>query len=75
MGEFNSASVPISSSGLAAAIETKRTGLSFKEYQELKSSVHRDLISRVDLERVANQGAATDAQLVATCHQSARTSR
>ena len=37
------------------APELKRTGLSFKEYQELKSSVHRDLISRVDLERVANQ--------------------
>src|SRR6266498_335983 len=55
MGEFNSVSVPISSSGLAAATETKRTGLSFKEYQELKSSVHRDLISRVDLERVATQ--------------------
>src|SRR6476660_4902090 len=55
MGESNSVSVPISSSGLAAATETKRTGLSFKEYQELKSSVHRDLISRVDLERVANQ--------------------
>src|SRR6476620_5883278 len=55
MGEFNSVSVPISSSGLAAATETKRTGLSFKEYQELKSGVHRDLISRVDLERVATQ--------------------
>ncbi len=55
MGEFNSVSAPISSSGLAAATETKRTGLSFKEYQELKSSVHRDLISRVDLERVATQ--------------------
>ena len=35
--------------------EIKRTGLSFKEYQDLKSGVHRDLISRVDLERVANQ--------------------
>ena len=55
MGEFNSVSAPISSSGLAAATETKRTGLSFKVYQELKSSVHRDLISRVDLERVATQ--------------------
>jgi len=39
----------------AATAEGKRTGLSFKEYQELKSSVHRDLISRVDLERVATQ--------------------
>src|SRR5881227_2139738 len=54
MGEFNS----ITAQGIAAsatAAETKRTGLSFKEYQDLKSSVHRDLISRVDLERVANQ--------------------
>ena len=55
MGEFNQVSVPISSSGVAMATEAKRTGLSFKEYQELKSGVHRDLISRVDLERVATQ--------------------
>ncbi len=55
MGEFNSVSTPISSSGIAMATEAKRTGLSFKEYQELKTSVHRDLISRVDLERVATQ--------------------
>jgi len=55
MGEFNSVSTPISSSGIAVATEAKRTGLSFKEYQELKTSVHRDLISRVDLERVATQ--------------------
>src|SRR5215831_10507297 len=55
MGEFNSISAPITSAGLATAPEAKRTGLSFKEYQELKSSVHRDLISRVDLERVATQ--------------------
>src|SRR6266550_4404666 len=55
MGEFNSISAQLgTTSGLPAA-EIKRTGLSFKEYQELKSSVHRDLISRVDLERVANQ--------------------
>src|SRR6476646_2845483 len=54
MGEFNS----ITAQGIApaaAAAETKRTGLPFKEYQELKSGVHRDLISRVDLERVATQ--------------------
>src|SRR5215831_18386047 len=55
MGEFNSISAPITSAGLATAPEAKRTGLSFKEYQDLKTSVHRDLISRVDLERVANQ--------------------
>jgi pilus assembly protein CpaF len=54
MGEFNS----ITAQGIAAtatAVETKRTGLPFKEYQELKTGVHRDLISRVDLERVATQ--------------------
>src|ERR1700730_12249933 len=55
MGEFNPISTQLSPLGTAAGVETKRTGLSFKEYQDLKSSVHRDLISRVDLERVANQ--------------------
>src|SRR5258708_9075061 len=55
MGEFNSISAQVGSTGAAAGAEAKRTGLSFKEYQELKSSVHRVLISRVDLERVATQ--------------------
>src|SRR5213079_1845818 len=55
MGEFNSISAQLGTSSAAAGAEAKRTGLSFKEYQDLKSGVHRDLISRVDLERVANQ--------------------
>src|SRR5258707_4868832 len=55
MGEFNSISTQLGSQAAAVAADAKRTGLSFKEYQGLKSSVHRDLISRVDLERVANQ--------------------
>jgi pilus assembly protein CpaF len=55
MGEFNSISSQLGVPNAVPAAEIKRTGLSFKEYQELKSSVHRDLISRVDLERVANQ--------------------
>jgi pilus assembly protein CpaF len=55
MGEFSSTSTPLGLQGTGLSAESKRTGLSFKEYQELKSSVHRDLISRVDLERVANQ--------------------
>ena len=54
MGEFNSITTQ-GIAGTATAAETKRTGLPFKEYQELKTGVHRDLISRVDLERVANQ--------------------
>src|ERR1700736_473684 len=55
MGEFNSITSQFGAANAVPAAEIKRTGLSFKEYQELKSSVHRDLISRVDLERVANQ--------------------
>src|SRR5437588_12088448 len=55
MGEFNSISTQLGTSAAAASAEAKRTGLSFKEYQDLKSGVHRDLISRVDLERVATQ--------------------
>ena len=55
MAEFNPISSQFGAANAVPAAEIKRTGLSFKEYQELKSSVHRDLISRVDLERVANQ--------------------
>src|SRR5690349_4701213 len=55
MGELSSTSAQVGMLGTSAAVDGKRTGLSFKEYQELKSSVHRDLISRVDLQRVATQ--------------------
>src|SRR5689334_5817964 len=56
MAEFNSIAVQPGTAGASvAASEAKRSGLAFKEYQDLKSTVHRDLISRVDLERVANQ--------------------
>ncbi len=36
-----------------AADDKKRAGLPFAVYQELKSSVHRELLNRVDLEKVA----------------------
>src|ERR1700758_3128448 len=55
MGEFNTVSPPLGTTGIFPTTGAKRGGLSFKEYQELKSTVHRDLISRVDLERVAPQ--------------------
>ncbi len=55
MGDLNSSSTAIGSAGVSVGTDVKRTGLSFKEYQDLKTDVHRDLISRVDLERVANQ--------------------
>src|SRR6266404_1369753 len=55
MGEFSPTSAQLATASVAAAADAKRTGLSFKEYQDLKTGVHRDLISRVDLERIANQ--------------------
>jgi len=33
--------------------ESASAGLSFKDYQELKSSIHQNLLTRVDLEKVA----------------------
>jgi len=36
-----------------AVEDKKRPGLSFQVYQSLKSSVHRELLSKIDLEKVA----------------------
>jgi pilus assembly protein CpaF len=33
--------------------DRKKAGLSFKVYQDLKSSVHRDLLNKIDVEKVA----------------------
>src|SRR5438309_10884818 len=55
MGEFSPTAAQLATASAAAAADAKRTGLSFKEYQDLKTGVHRDLISRVDLERISNQ--------------------
>src|SRR5882724_12533050 len=54
MAEINPITPP--SSGLKAFAmgdEKKHSGLNFKVYQELKSAVHRDLLNKVDLERIA----------------------
>src|SRR6266852_5919336 len=54
MAEMNP--ITPSSSGLKAfsmGDERKQSGLNFKVYQELKSAVHRDLLNKVDLERIA----------------------
>src|SRR4029077_11227333 len=54
MAEFNQIT-PTSNPLRAVAIgdENRQSGLNFKVYQELKSAVHRDLLNKVDLERVA----------------------
>src|SRR5437868_5070329 len=55
MAEFNQMITPTPSGvrPLPMGDEKRQSGLTFKVYQELKSSVHRDLLNKVDLERVA----------------------
>jgi pilus assembly protein CpaF len=54
VGNLNPMAIPTNGvNALPVGDEKKRAGLSFKVYQELKSSVHRDLLNKVDLERVA----------------------
>src|SRR5215831_19281739 len=61
MREFDR-NLPANVPGNGLRISEKKRGaaLTFQEYQELKSSVHRDLITKVDLEKVAN---ARDARI------------
>src|SRR5262249_11222545 len=59
MREFDRNPANLAALNAARTAEKKRGGaLGFQEYQELKSSVHRDLLAKVGLEKVANRGAA-----------------
>jgi pilus assembly protein CpaF len=50
--------------------EGKRAGLSFQVYQELKSGIHRDLLSKVDLEKVASvRDASVRGQILPVIHE------
>src|SRR5215472_7167304 len=54
MGEFNP--VPVTAINPLISGETKkRGGLDFRVYQDLKTGIHRDLLSKIDLEKVATQ--------------------
>ena len=56
-GDRSSISVVGNTSGTSRASEPRKgIGLAPKAYQELKSTVHRDLLSRVDLEKVMGLG-------------------
>src|SRR5262245_23526572 len=44
----------LTTTGSARTQENLRGGIGFNEYQELKSQVHRELVTKVDLEKVAN---------------------
>src|ERR1700739_168590 len=52
MGDFNQ--VPTSAINPVISGEPKkRGGLDFRVYQDLKTGIHRDLLNKVDLEKVA----------------------
>lgn len=53
MADFQQVVPPTSIVTPVIAEEKKRGGLSFKVYQDLKSTVHRDLLNKLDLEKVA----------------------
>src|SRR5438128_5583992 len=53
MGDLNQVVLSSAVPAVIIADNGKKAGLNFKVYQKLKSSVHRDLLNKVDLERVA----------------------
>ncbi len=56
MGDLNQAAASgFSLNPLISGETKKRGGLDFRVYQDLKSGIHRDLINKVDLEKVATQ--------------------
>lgn len=56
MGDFNQITTPGATINPLISGETKkRGGLDFRVYQELKTGLHRDLLNKVDLEKVATQ--------------------
>jgi pilus assembly protein CpaF len=56
MGNFNQISTPpIVINPLISGETKKRGGLDFRVYQDLKTEIHHDLLSKVDLEKVATQ--------------------
>src|SRR5438309_11623649 len=56
MSNFNQISTPpIVINPLISGETKKRGGLDFRVYQDLKTEIHHDLLSKVDLEKVATQ--------------------
>src|SRR5213592_3525134 len=53
MSELNPSMLPPFSTNLSFGEPKKRGGLDFKVYQEMKTGIHRDLLNKVDMERVA----------------------
>src|SRR5947209_7610386 len=56
MGDFNPVTTtPVAINPLISGEPKKRGGLDFRVYQEMKTGIHRDLINKIDLEKVATQ--------------------
>ena len=56
MGDFNPVTTtPVAINPLISGETKKRGGLDFRVYQDLKTGIHRDLLNKVDLEKVATQ--------------------
>jgi pilus assembly protein CpaF len=53
MGDLNQVVLSNAVTAVPIADNGKKAGLNFKVYQELKSSVHRDLLNKIDVEKVA----------------------
>jgi len=53
MADFNPLVSPAAINPLISGEVKKRGGLDFRVYQELKTGIHRDLLNKIDLERVA----------------------
>ncbi len=53
MADFNPVVSPAAINPLISGEVKKRGGLDFRVYQELKTGIHRDLLNKVDLEKVA----------------------
>src|SRR5947209_18035935 len=52
MADFNPA-IPLATNPVLPGEPKKRGGLDFRVYQDLKTGIHRDLLNKIDLERVA----------------------
>src|SRR5215510_16205623 len=55
MGDLSQVTPAITINPLISGETKKRGGLDFRLYQEMKTGIHRDLLNKIDLEKVATQ--------------------
>ena len=53
MADFNPAIPATTTNPIISGEPKKRGGLDFRVYQDLKTGIHRDLLNKVDLEKVS----------------------